>query len=74
MNEITNLFKQTVVAPTFDRIRITIGSPEDIRQMLEFSARHGIAAQIEKFPMAKVNEAITRLKENKARYRIVLEN
>ena len=30
MNEITNLFKQTVVAPTFDRIRITIGSPEDI--------------------------------------------
>ena len=30
MNEITNLFKQQAAAPTFDQIRITIGSPEDI--------------------------------------------
>ena len=31
MNEITNLFKQQqVVAPTFDRIKITIASPDDI--------------------------------------------
>ncbi len=52
----------------------SIGSPEDIRQMLEFSARHNIVAQTEKFKMNQVNEAMTRLKENKARYRIVLEN
>lgn len=52
----------------------SIGSPEDIRQMLEFSARHQIQAQIEKFPMAQVNEAMARLKRNQARYRIVLEN
>ncbi len=31
MNEISNLFKQqTVAAPTFDRIKITIASPDDI--------------------------------------------
>lgn len=52
----------------------SIGSPEDIRKMLEFSARHEILAQIEKFPMSQVNEAIARVKDNKARYRIVLEN
>jgi DNA-directed RNA polymerase subunit beta' len=30
MNEITNLFKQQSVAPTFDQIRISIASPADI--------------------------------------------
>ena len=30
MNEITNLFKQQVQVPTFDQIRISIASPEDI--------------------------------------------
>jgi DNA-directed RNA polymerase subunit beta' len=30
MNEITNLFKQQSVAPTFDQIRISIASPGDI--------------------------------------------
>ncbi len=30
MNEITNLFKQQVAAPTFDQIKITIASPDDI--------------------------------------------
>ncbi len=30
MNEITNLFKQQAAAPTFDQIKISIASPEDI--------------------------------------------
>jgi DNA-directed RNA polymerase subunit beta' len=30
MNEITNLFKQQVAIPTFDQIKITIASPDDI--------------------------------------------
>ncbi len=30
MNEITNLFKQQAPAPTFDQIKISIASPEDI--------------------------------------------
>ena len=31
MNEITNLFKQQAQTPTFDQIKITLASPEDIR-------------------------------------------
>jgi uncharacterized zinc-type alcohol dehydrogenase-like protein len=51
-----------------------IGSPSTIREMLEFSARNGIRAVTERFPMAKVNEALDRLRSNQARYRIVLVN
>lgn len=51
-----------------------IGGRPAIREMLEFSARHGIKAKTEVMPMSEVNQAIARLKENKARYRIVLKN
>jgi uncharacterized zinc-type alcohol dehydrogenase-like protein len=34
------------------------GSPIMIAKMLEFAARHGIAATVEHFPMSKVNDAI----------------
>ena len=45
-----------------------------IREMLAFAAQHGIAAQVEKAPMSEVNAAVQRVRENKARYRVVLEN
>jgi uncharacterized zinc-type alcohol dehydrogenase-like protein len=48
------------------------GSPTDTAQMLEFSARHGIKAKIEQFPMKQVNEAVDRVRSGKARYRAVL--
>ena len=51
-----------------------IGSPSTIREMLEFSARNGVRPMTESFPMARVNEAIDRLRSNQARYRIVLVN
>jgi uncharacterized zinc-type alcohol dehydrogenase-like protein len=51
-----------------------VGSPESIRKMLDFALLHGIAPQVERFPMSKINEAIEHLKSGKARYRIVLEN
>ena len=51
-----------------------IGSRGQMRVMLAFAARHGIAAEVEVFPMVKVNDALARLAENKARYRLVLEN
>ncbi len=51
-----------------------IGSPGAIREMLAFAAQHGIAAQVEKAPMSEVNAAVQRVRENKARYRVVLEN
>lgn len=51
-----------------------VGSPSLIREMLEFSARNGVQPVTERFPMARVNEALERLKSNQARYRIVLVN
>ncbi|NML21117.1 NAD(P)-dependent alcohol dehydrogenase [Pseudoflavitalea sp. G-6-1-2] len=42
--------------------------------MLEFCVRHNIYPTVQEFPMEKVNEAITHLKEGKARYRVVLTN
>ena len=41
---------------------------------LELISRHDIKAQTEIMPMSDVNLAIAKLKENKARYRMVLKN
>ncbi len=51
-----------------------IGSPRNIKRMLEFSHLHNIKPVIETFPMSKVNDAMAHLEAGKARYRIVLEN
>lgn len=50
-----------------------VGSPETVRKMLEFCARHGIAARTEHFPMRRVNDAMERLRSGEARYRVVLD-
>jgi uncharacterized zinc-type alcohol dehydrogenase-like protein len=50
------------------------GSRADIVEMLGFAARHHIVPMLEVMPMDKCNEAMQRLKANKARYRIVLSN
>ena len=49
-----------------------IGSPQQIREMLDVAARHGVKAKVELFPMAKVNDAIEKVKKFKVRYRAVL--
>ncbi|UKD58810.1 NAD(P)-dependent alcohol dehydrogenase [Amycolatopsis sp. FU40] len=41
--------------------------------MLEFCAEHGITADIELLPSARVNEALERLERNDVRYRFVLD-
>ena len=51
-----------------------IGSPYQLREMLDVAARHGVKAQTESFAMAKANEAIEKVKKNKVRYRAVLAN
>jgi len=51
-----------------------LGSRPVMREMLSFAQAHGITPQIELMPMSQVNEAIRRVRENKARYRIVLVN
>jgi len=49
-----------------------LGSPATTQDMLEFCARHNIAAVTEQFAMKDVNAALKHLHEGKARYRIVL--
>jgi alcohol/geraniol dehydrogenase (NADP+) len=49
------------------------GGPAAISQMLDFAARHGIAPQVEHFPLSKVNDAIAHLMAGNARYRVVLD-
>jgi alcohol/geraniol dehydrogenase (NADP+) len=41
--------------------------------MMDFCARHGIAPQVEHFPMSQVNDALDHLRSGKARYRVVLD-
>ena len=51
-----------------------LGSPALTKTMLDFCVRHDIYPIVEEFPMDNVNEAITHLKDGKARFRIVLKN
>jgi len=51
-----------------------IANPAIMREMLSFAQEHDITPTVELMPMTQVNEALDRVKENKARYRIVLFN
>ncbi|MCX6130490.1 MAG: NAD(P)-dependent alcohol dehydrogenase [Proteobacteria bacterium] len=49
------------------------GSRSQIQDMLQFAARHGIQAKTEVMPMSEINQALDRVRANKARYRMVLK-
>ena len=49
------------------------GSRSSMNKMLRFAAQHHINAQVEHFPMSKVNEAIAYVESGKANYRVVLD-
>ncbi|MFZ1946988.1 MAG: NAD(P)-dependent alcohol dehydrogenase, partial [bacterium] len=51
-----------------------LGNRARMREMLAFADTHCIAPMVEAMPMSRVNEAIQRIRDNKARYRIVLAN
>jgi len=51
-----------------------LGTRAAMREMLEFAHAHNIKPEIELMPMSRVNDAIQRVREGKARYRIVLVN
>jgi alcohol/geraniol dehydrogenase (NADP+) len=48
------------------------GSPAAIATMLNFAARHHIQPTIETYRLSEINDALERLRQGKARYRIVL--
>ncbi len=50
------------------------GSPRDLHEMLDVAARHDVKAITERFPMAKANDAVAKVKKNQVRYRAVLTN
>jgi len=47
--------------------------PSVLKTMLDFSARHQILPQVERFAMSRVNDALDHLRSGKARYRVVLD-
>lgn len=51
-----------------------VGSRRMMREMLSFAQAKGVKPRVELMPMAKAGEAIERVRENGARYRIVLFN
>ncbi|HWR64827.1 MAG TPA: NAD(P)-dependent alcohol dehydrogenase [Bellilinea sp.] len=51
-----------------------LGNQATMREMLAFADSNAIRPSIEVMPMSKVGEALIRVRENKARYRIVLTN
>jgi uncharacterized zinc-type alcohol dehydrogenase-like protein len=51
-----------------------IGNPPMMHDMLSFAQEHSIKPMVELMPMSQVNDALQKLKDNKARYRIVLVN
>jgi uncharacterized zinc-type alcohol dehydrogenase-like protein len=73
--------KNSMTIPAFPLIagqKTVCGSPiggrSDIETMLAFAVRHGIEAQTESFAMSEVNPAMDRVRNNQARYRVVLKN
>ncbi|KAJ2777053.1 hypothetical protein GGI15_004639, partial [Coemansia interrupta] len=64
------LFVRTKVAITGS----LIAGIDDLKQTLEFSAKHNILPTIEKFSMEDVNSALEHVNNGKARYRVVLTN
>ena len=51
-----------------------VGNRATMQEMLAFARRHQITPLTETMPLSRVNEAIERVRQNKARYWIVLEN
>ncbi len=61
---------------TFGRKKLTssgTGGRWGTAEMLAFAAEHGITADIELLPSARVEEALTRLDRVDVRYRFVLD-
>ena len=50
-----------------------IGGIRETQEMLDFSAEHGITADVEVIPVQHVNEAFQRLEKSDVKYRFVID-
>ena len=51
-----------------------VGSPSEIREMLDLVAEKGIKPWVQERPMKDANQAVVDMEDGKARYRYVLVN
>jgi len=69
----SSMWLQSIVPSERALIGSYLGPYDDYTEMLAFAAEHGIKPQVELYPAAKINAAIAKVRNNTARYRIVLE-
>jgi uncharacterized zinc-type alcohol dehydrogenase-like protein len=50
-----------------------IGGIRETQEMLDFCAKHNVAADIEVIPVQKINEAYERMIKSDVRYRFVID-
>jgi uncharacterized zinc-type alcohol dehydrogenase-like protein len=50
-----------------------IGGIVETQEMLDFCARHNVAADVEVIPIDKINEAYERMLKSDVRYRFVID-
>ena len=50
-----------------------VGGTKDTKEMLEFSAEHGIYPDVEMVKPSEINQALKRLEKNDVRYRFVID-
>jgi D-arabinose 1-dehydrogenase-like Zn-dependent alcohol dehydrogenase len=51
-----------------------IGGSVDMAEMLNFSALHKVAPKVEVLPFSQVNQALDKVRNGTARYRMVVTN
>ncbi|GMF28356.1 unnamed protein product [Phytophthora fragariaefolia] len=51
-----------------------IGSPQDVKEMLDLASKKNVRPIIQKLPMDQVNDGLSMVRSGKVRYRVVLEN
>ena len=70
--EQSRLYLQSAVLTEKALVGSYLGPYEDYEEMLAFVAQHGIRPQVELFSVRHINDAIAHVRENRARYRVVL--
>lgn len=69
----SQLWFQSMVPSERNLVGSYLGPYDDYQEMLDFSLKHGIKPKIELMPASEVNAAIAKVRNNTARYRVVLE-